>query len=226
MKIRSLTQFPSRRRLDRAGALAYQHPALVARHAKKHALSLDDAQALFERCKAFLVACALMREPVSPTQEVDEMWHHFILHTIDYAQYCDRFFGHFLHHVPEDDSIGGNADVQARLRETYATLGVPFAEGESDAPALQLTGCASYDCMYPGQEMYRDENNVVRYRPADRGSPNERRSPSDNRDSDTVEITIRIPRGEYERGRRAQAQEDALTWQLTPTPAAHVTAPS
>jgi hypothetical protein len=32
--------------------------------------------------------------------EVDEVWHAFILFTRDYADFCQRAFGTFIHHVP------------------------------------------------------------------------------------------------------------------------------
>lgn len=35
-----------------------------------------------------------------PSQVVDDMWHDFILYTRNYAQFCRRAFGGFLHHTP------------------------------------------------------------------------------------------------------------------------------
>ncbi len=29
---------------------------------------------------------------------LDEMWHTFILFTNDYADFCNQFFGHYIHH--------------------------------------------------------------------------------------------------------------------------------
>jgi hypothetical protein len=36
-----------------------------------------------------------------PSVLVDDMWHKFLLHTRDYAAFCDAAFGRFLHHEPE-----------------------------------------------------------------------------------------------------------------------------
>lgn len=33
--------------------------------------------------------------------DVDEVWHAHILHTQTYAEDCEDYFGHFLHHLPE-----------------------------------------------------------------------------------------------------------------------------
>ena len=31
---------------------------------------------------------------------LDQMWHEFILHTNEYHQFCNKFFGEYIHHVP------------------------------------------------------------------------------------------------------------------------------
>jgi hypothetical protein len=35
-----------------------------------------------------------------PSQVVDELWHQFILYTKAYADFCNKAFGHFMHHTP------------------------------------------------------------------------------------------------------------------------------
>lgn len=34
-------------------------------------------------------------------RDIDNMWHGFILYTHDYTTFCDRYFGGYLHHVPD-----------------------------------------------------------------------------------------------------------------------------
>ena len=36
-----------------------------------------------------------------PSTVVDDLWHEMLLHTRDYAVFCDAAFGRFLHHEPE-----------------------------------------------------------------------------------------------------------------------------
>lgn len=33
--------------------------------------------------------------------KLDDMWHTFLLFTLDYTKFCDRYFGRYLHHVPK-----------------------------------------------------------------------------------------------------------------------------
>jgi len=61
------------------------------------------AERIVEQALAFLTACA--RNPdehLPPSEEVDAGWHAFILHTADYAEFCQRVAGRFIHHRPND----------------------------------------------------------------------------------------------------------------------------
>lgn len=33
-------------------------------------------------------------------REIDDMWHTFLLFTHEYTDFCHRYFGEYLHHVP------------------------------------------------------------------------------------------------------------------------------
>jgi hypothetical protein len=34
-------------------------------------------------------------------KEIDQMWHIFLLYTRDYMNFCQRYFGEYLHHQPD-----------------------------------------------------------------------------------------------------------------------------
>src|SRR5687767_15137568 len=40
--------------------------------------------------------CIMLRS----MQEIDDMWHEFILFTEDYTAFCHDYFGEYIHHVP------------------------------------------------------------------------------------------------------------------------------
>lgn len=57
-------------------------------------------------------------QSLAPSQLVDYAWHAFILHTVDYARFCERVVGAFVHHVPTDeDEDEETPDVAAATRE-------------------------------------------------------------------------------------------------------------
>lgn len=53
-----------------------------------------------------------------PSQVVDDLWHEFILFTRDYADFCQRAFGQFLHHTPAV-KMGGERTDNEGLRRVW-----------------------------------------------------------------------------------------------------------
>ncbi len=70
----------------------------------------DTAERVVEQALAFLVACARYPDGhLVPSQAVDRGWHAFILHTFDYAEFCQRVAGRFIHHRPGEAAPGQQA---------------------------------------------------------------------------------------------------------------------
>src|SRR5262245_33506869 len=101
------TLTPARSRLGRdlvdealfarlAGRVATDHPEHTAR-----------AERIVDQALVFLALSADSATPLSPPHLVDIGWHTFVLHTREYAQFCARVAGRFLHHVPEHPSEWG-----------------------------------------------------------------------------------------------------------------------
>jgi hypothetical protein len=56
----------------------------------------------------------------SPGLLIDAGWHAFILHTADYAEFCERVAGRFIHHRPGNPS--GAASGQQTIGVTIAAI--------------------------------------------------------------------------------------------------------
>jgi hypothetical protein len=61
-------------------------------------------------------------ESLSPTNDVDEVWHSHILHTRKYRSDCQQIFGYYLDHTPiQDEQLdtgikkGGSGTTQSAL---------------------------------------------------------------------------------------------------------------
>ncbi len=50
----------------------------------------------------YLVAISNRRTVSMPSKVVDAAWHEFILFTKQYETFCNKVFGRFLHHTPEE----------------------------------------------------------------------------------------------------------------------------
>ena len=72
-----------------------------------------------------------------PSVAVDELWHELVLHTREYAAFCQAAFGHFLHHEPESamTSIAATANRSTFL---LATLNLAQLDENCVPPQLPL----------------------------------------------------------------------------------------
>jgi hypothetical protein len=114
--------------------LCYQNDDVVQRCAEDFGLSLDEAQANFTEMKKWLWLCGeqsrerCVTETDSPgltlfdsMSGIDQMWHTFILFTHDYAAFCEKNFGAFIHHVPQTKSETP-LTTEARMERIQFTL--------------------------------------------------------------------------------------------------------
>lgn len=82
---------------------------LVARIVADEQIERQLAERIMDQALAFLRACAgNQTAPLSPSELVDIGWHTFILYTREYATFCERVAGYFIHHVPNDDEAASS----------------------------------------------------------------------------------------------------------------------
>lgn len=84
-----------------ARVLEYKHPEVIKKIVRYISGTTEqEAEDLFADVKKFLFYANLEKTPVSPSRRVDEAWHEFLVFTRDYANFCNTFFGKFIHHNP------------------------------------------------------------------------------------------------------------------------------
>jgi hypothetical protein len=127
--------------------LSYQHPAVVRRFQKEYSENSPQAEQIFSDLLMFFWASKkhsleLQNNPENENlnflfimddemKSIDQMWHIFLLYTKDYMDFCERYFGEYLHHLP--DIVPG------------------FKEGEFDAES-NLCKFLSYVFDHLGEE--------------------------------------------------------------------------
>jgi hypothetical protein len=121
---------------------------LVRRIESEEKLGHAFAARIVDQALAFLAACATNTGvPLAPSQLVDIGWHVFLLHTRDYAAFCERVAQRFLHHVPtdaDDPSANSEAARGAVARAMVAIEAAGFtvdADLWSDTARSDCTGC-------------------------------------------------------------------------------------
>jgi hypothetical protein len=101
---RVLVPPPVGERASLADVLAYRNPRVVRGFLRTYDVAPREARAIFVETLKLLWLAGTGDEPlpiVPPMRALDEMWHAFILHTRNYAQFCATHFGRFIHHDPE-----------------------------------------------------------------------------------------------------------------------------
>lgn len=79
------------------------------------------AEGILDQALAFVKTCA--DNPggrLRPSKQVDIAWHTFILNTAEYAIFCQRVAGRFIHHEPEEFTPPANPG--ATLRPTVEAM--------------------------------------------------------------------------------------------------------
>jgi hypothetical protein len=114
--------------------LAYRHPGVVRRYLKEHNATPAEAEELFREMLKWLYLCSrgMTAQPEVVTcvmypeiEKIDWMWHTFLLFTWDYAEFCERYFGFFLHHVPVEDEQEAPVEEElfrSELAQQYALV--------------------------------------------------------------------------------------------------------
>lgn len=55
-----------------------------------------------------------------PSTLVDEAWHAFMLCTYEYSQFCEKFFGGFIHHRPDPTARPGPLSADTQFKSDVA----------------------------------------------------------------------------------------------------------
>lgn len=96
---------------------------LTRRLTTEHPVDAHLAERIVDQAAAFLAACATAAQPLAPSRDVDLGWHAFLVHTRDYAEFCETVAGRFIHHVPHDnDREGGDEETQAVLDRSVEAI--------------------------------------------------------------------------------------------------------
>ena len=120
---------------------AYQFPTSVRQRFTLHHSGLaDDDVGRVEAATRqwFRLAIRHPKAKLSmPSVVVDDLWHELVLHTRDYAAFCDSAFGRFLHHVPES-AMSPEAATANRFTDLEATFRLAQRDEGCDPKRLPL----------------------------------------------------------------------------------------
>ncbi len=125
--------------------IEYRHPQVIARFCKEYPEMAEQSEIIFEDLMRFFWASKKHEAdkkltPQNPALDfiyimdeemkgIDLMWHIFLLYTQDYADFCQKYFGVFLHHLPDivdpevDETAKFEENLEKFLNYSYDALG-------------------------------------------------------------------------------------------------------
>lgn len=114
--------------------------SVISDYALTDSLPSLEATRRAHELEKFLSLAASGGFAVVPSPAIDAIWHEFILHTHEYADFCTTNFGRFIHHRP-------SRTWSPRLREGYLQT----------IDALSARFGAVPDDLWPHSEAYLQE---------------------------------------------------------------------
>ncbi|WP_437970590.1 hypothetical protein WMF04_15440 [Sorangium sp. So ce260] len=126
----------------RPDLFAYRAPFVLDKLLmNKTVATQHEAEVLFRELARYLGLVESDRTRAYPmfSLRVDEAWHQFVLFTIEYADFCERFFGRFLHHAPANAPLTHTAPEATwdEFAAAYSALyGEPPPEVWNDASSV------------------------------------------------------------------------------------------
>lgn len=121
---------------------AYRAPFVIDKLLmNKTVATAHEAEVLFRELARYLWLVESDRTRAYPmfSLRVDEAWHQFVLFTIEYADFCQCFFGRFLHHAPANAPVTHTAPEATwdEFAAAYSALyGEPPHEVWNDAASV------------------------------------------------------------------------------------------
>ncbi len=128
-------------------ALAYKNEGVVAKYQKEFNLSREDAQTLFDDVKRFLWLYASTGKAISPSQKLDEGWHTFIIFTQSYQEFCLKYLGRFIHHVP---NVAPGLSAVGFAKKAFGKLSANWGTADCEA-----ADCAPVPSCSPAEDPTR-----------------------------------------------------------------------
>lgn len=128
--------------------LAYQNEDVVIRFCEDKGVSPADSREIFQETKRWLWICAKRKIALDKGEIeffniplfneafiIDSMWHTFLLFSEDYTNFCEKYFGFFVHHYPKThketlkwreriakDPEGARLERRESLKKVYGYL--------------------------------------------------------------------------------------------------------
>ncbi|WP_052250038.1 hypothetical protein [Flavobacterium sp. KMS] len=110
-----------------SNVLNYKNEDVVDRFLKFYKIEESEAVSIFQETKKWLWLCSNVNFNFISDDSIiiiDEMWHNFILFTKDYNDFCQTYFGQYIHHQPKTrkENEEWNKDIEKSIKDYKIAL--------------------------------------------------------------------------------------------------------
>jgi hypothetical protein len=128
---------------ERAEALLARTPVLGGKLEKACGIAPSECTQALTEVLRFLSLTQMSERQLTPSERVDLAWHEFILCTRQYADYCARYLGRFVHHDPGGSDASHRVQFLETIRLYNLCFGTPdprWWEGPN-SPQAAIANC-------------------------------------------------------------------------------------
>ncbi len=103
--------------------MGYPMPDVIKRCQKDYGYTDEDMIILEKEFKRYLILAVLAKNNSDGvgmySKDVDNLWHSFILFTKDYSDFCSKYSGKFIHHLPETSETKTSEQMAETQKDFY-----------------------------------------------------------------------------------------------------------
>ncbi|NBD33266.1 MAG: hypothetical protein GVY17_09940 [Cyanobacteria bacterium] len=100
----------------------YRSEAAIEYYAREFNLDIDTATEHFEELLKYLCLSATQSEPLTPSDQLDQMWHAFLIQTLDYAKFSQMLGKVVNHTTMSAPQSGAYSNALKRYQENFGEL--------------------------------------------------------------------------------------------------------
>jgi hypothetical protein len=132
------------KQINVSAIMAFEAPRVLEKHCIEAGISPEEVNRRFKALKQMIVVGTCMNK-VSPSLQVDALWHRFILHTDEYMEFCSDHLGCYFHHIPTD--VVDMENITTQLQKAIEMFGT---EIDLDLWQTSISDCQGDSCSSPG----------------------------------------------------------------------------
>lgn len=137
--------------------LDYRNNEVVRRYARRLGFSEAQAETHWTELMKFLSIAATDAGPLSPSVQIDELWHEFLADSVAYESFCRHVLGQVVHHVPSDKpEVELYAKTRREIRRQYGALDQelwPVGNSAASCHGKSCRSCTSCKSRSPEGEV-------------------------------------------------------------------------